>query len=152
MPGVGVRAAPPRSCRWKAPERGDDVGAGPPQPVGRSTRPPVRLVAGFESTYAPIPDVDCFESTLHHERWREDLAAVRAAGVVDLRYPLRWHRIELEPGRYDWHHTDAVLGHLHDEGMRPIVDLVHHTSYPAWLTGGFADPRFGLAYERFAAA
>jgi hypothetical protein len=37
-------------------------------------------------------------------------------------------------------------------GFRPIVDLVHHTSYPAWLDDGFADPRFGTAYLRFAEA
>ncbi len=128
------------------------MGAAPPGPGRRSGAQPFRLVAGFESTYAPLADVDCFESTGHAQRWREDLAGVRDAGVVDLRYPLRWHRIEREPGRYDWRDTDAVLGSLRDEGMRPIVDLVHHTSYPAWLTGGFADPRFGPAYERFAAA
>ncbi|HYY11145.1 MAG TPA: glycosyltransferase [Kineosporiaceae bacterium] len=126
-------------------------------PAG-STRPgpgaalPHRLVAGFETTYAPLPDVDNAESTGHDRRWREDLAAVHDAGVRDLRYPLRWHRIEREPGTYDWRDTDAVLGYLRDLGMRPIVDLVHHTSYPAWLTGGFGDPRFGPAYERYAAA
>jgi len=36
--------------------------------------------------------------------------------------------------------------------MRPIVDLVHHTSYPRWLTGGFADPRFGPAFVAYAEA
>jgi beta-glucosidase/6-phospho-beta-glucosidase/beta-galactosidase len=36
--------------------------------------------------------------------------------------------------------------------MRPIVDLVHHTSYPAWLTDGFADSRFPSAYLRYTEA
>lgn len=59
--------------------------------------------------------------------------------MTRLRYPVRWHRVEERPGEYDWRDTDQVLGHLHDEGFRPIVDLVHHTSYPRWLEGGFAD-------------
>ncbi len=69
-----------------------------------------------------------------------------------LRYPVRWHRIEPEPGHYDWRDTDEVLHHLRDEGFQPIVDLVHHTSYPRWLKAGFADPRFGGAYTRFCEA
>ncbi len=36
--------------------------------------------------------------------------------------------------------------------MRPILDLVHHTSYPRWLTEGFADPRFPAAYLEYAKA
>lgn len=32
------------------------------------------------------------------------------------------------------------------------MDLLHHTSYPAWLVDGFVDPRFGAAYVRFCAA
>lgn len=34
-------------------------------------------------------------------------------------------------------------------GFEPIVDFVHHTSYPAWLTGSFTDPRFPGAYQQF---
>ncbi len=66
-----------------------------------------------------------------------------------LRYPVRWHRVEAEPGRFDWSTSDAALAALRDAGLAPIVDLVHHTSYPRWLSGGFADPRFGDAYLRF---
>lgn len=112
----------------------------------------IDFVGGFESTYLPRHDVDVFESTGHSEQWRRDLLLMRTCGVRRLRYPVRWHRIEAEPGRYDWTTTDEVLGHLHDEGFEPIVDLVHHTSYPAWLAGGFADPRFAPAYLRFAEA
>ena len=122
------------------------------EPGGGAPRDRLRLVAGFESTYDPLSDVDCFDTTGHARRWREDLDGLLAAGVTDLRYPLLWHRIEREPGRYDWRDTDAVLGYMRDAGLRPVVDLVHHTSYPAWLTDGFADPRFGTAYERFAVA
>ncbi len=110
------------------------------------------VVAGFESTYLPAFGVDALELTDHARRWREDLEGVLAAGVRHLRYPLRWHRIEPEPGRFDWSETDAVLGHLHEHDAVPIVDLVHHTSYPDWLTDGFRAPGFGPAFVRFAEA
>jgi beta-galactosidase GanA len=71
---------------------------------------------------------------------------LQAAGVSRLRYPIRWHRVESREGQYDWRTTDETLGYLRDRGLRPIVDLVHHTSYPRWLEDGFADKRFGPAY------
>jgi beta-glucosidase/6-phospho-beta-glucosidase/beta-galactosidase len=112
----------------------------------------MEMVGGFETTYLPAHDRDVSETTEHDIRWRQDLALLQDAGVSRLRYPLRWHRIEPVQGAYDWRATDEVFGHLHDHGMRVIADLVHHTSYPRWLGGGFADERFGEAYLRFAEA
>ena len=37
-------------------------------------------------------------------------------------------------------------------GLDPVVDLLHHTSYPEWLDDGFRDRRFAGAYLRFATA
>src|SRR5207249_567405 len=48
--------------------------------------------------------------------------------------------------------TDAVLGYLRDTGVRPMVDLLHHTSYPRWLRRGFADRGFAKAYFRYVEA
>ncbi len=109
-------------------------------------------MGGFESTYLPGHGVDVAETTLHDQRWRADLELVIGSGVQNLRYPLLWHRIEPAPGCYDWSATDAVLEFLRERGAQPIVDLVHHTSYPEWLTDGFRDRRFGLAYVAFAEA
>jgi beta-glucosidase/6-phospho-beta-glucosidase/beta-galactosidase len=114
--------------------------------------PPLHVIGAFESTYIPAHDADILETSGHVTRYREDLALLRAHGVTHLRYPVRWHRIETAPGRYDWHATDEVLGHLREEGFAPILDLVHHTSYPRWLRGGFGDPRFGPAYLAFCEA
>ena len=110
---------------------------------------PLEFIGAFESTYLPAHDVDIVETSGHDARWREDLARMREAGVTRLRYPVRWHRIELARERYDWRATDEVLGHLREQGMRPVVDLVHHTSYPRWLTGGFADPEWAPAFLRY---
>ncbi|MDP8968456.1 MAG: family 1 glycosylhydrolase [Actinomycetota bacterium] len=112
----------------------------------------IELVGAFESTYLPGHDTDIIESSGHARRWREDLELMRELGVTRLRYPIRWHRVEPAAGRYDWRHTDEVMRFMRDEGLRPIVDLVHHTSYPRWLRDGFADPRFGAAYVAYADA
>src|SRR4051812_42928649 len=98
-----------------------------------ASRAPIPFIGAFESTYQPVHDRDVLETTGHDRRWRSDLRLMRACHVDTLRYPVRWHRIEPEPGVYDWRHTDEVLGTMHVEGMSPIVDLLHHTSYPLWI-------------------
>ena len=113
---------------------------------------PIEMIGGFETTYQPSHDRDVAETTGHDRRWRADVALLRASGVRTLRYPVRWHRVEERVGRLDWRETDEVMEHLLGAGLLPIVDLVHHTSYPRWLDDGFADPRFGPAYLRYAEA
>jgi beta-glucosidase/6-phospho-beta-glucosidase/beta-galactosidase len=115
-------------------------------PLGRT------MVGGFESTYVPAFGRDSLATTGHDTRWAADLDHLAEVGVRHLRYPLRWHAIEVAPGTYDWAETDRVLGHLQQRGMAPIVDLVHHTSYPDWLSDGFRGPDFGPAYVRYAEA
>lgn len=104
------------------------------------------FIGAFESTYLPAHDVDVLESSGHVERWRQDLDLVEDCGIKKLRYPVRWHRVEQRQGSYDWTATDVVFDHLIERGLEPIVDLVHHTSYPAWLDQGFLDPRFSRSY------
>jgi hypothetical protein len=118
----------------------------PLPPVGRT------FIGGFESTYLPSFGVDGLEVSGHVDYRGPDLDSILSAGVRHLRYPLRWHRIETEPGAFDWSETDEVLGRLRDAGAVVIVDLVHHTCYPDWLTDGFRGPDFGPAFVRFAVA
>ena len=110
------------------------------------------LIGAFESTYMPVHDVDVFETSDHVRRWRSDLRLLRSMGIRRLRYPIRWHRIERERGLLDWDETDRIMSYLADEGFEPIVDLIHHTSYPRWLERGFADDRFGSAYLEYCEA
>ncbi len=86
------------------------------------------------------------ETTGHIARWRADLELLLGCGVTRLRYPIRWHRIQPNRRTFDWRETDGVLGWMQGHGMRPIVDLCHHTSYPRWLKRGFADRSFRDAY------
>jgi len=110
------------------------------------------IIGAFESTFLPGHGVDVSETSQHSIRWREDLDFDIDAGVRTFRYPLRWHRIESIPGRHDWSEPDTVLAYLQDRGVEVALDLLHHTSYPAWLTDGLRDCRFAEAYVRFAEA
>jgi beta-glucosidase/6-phospho-beta-glucosidase/beta-galactosidase len=118
----------------------------------RSLHPRIELIGGFESTFQPEHDVDVAETSGHVERRAGDLSLLAGCGIRRVRYPIRWHRLEREPGVFDWDETDAVLENLEQAGFQPIVDLVHHTSYPRWLRHGFADRRFASAYLRYVEA
>jgi beta-glucosidase/6-phospho-beta-glucosidase/beta-galactosidase len=109
------------------------------------------FIGAFESTYLPAHDLDVLETSGHTVRWRDDLDLLAEIGIRRLRYPIRWHRVEQERGIYDWASTDVVLAYLREQGFEPIVDLVHHTSYPRWLDRGFLDPHFGPAYLEYCA-
>jgi beta-glucosidase/6-phospho-beta-glucosidase/beta-galactosidase len=115
------------------------------------SRPAIPFIGAFECTYQPVHDRDVLETTDHIARRESDLRLMMASHVGSVRYPVRWHRVELEPGVYDWADTDVALGMIRDAGMEPIVDLLHHTSYPAWI-GDFSDPGFGDAFVRFVEA
>jgi beta-glucosidase len=109
---------------------------------------PLPFIGAFESTYQPAHDRDVTETTQHHVRWRDDLQLMAACGVRRVRYPIRWHRVEHHDGDFDWQHTDQVLATMADLGLDPIVDLLHHTSYPRWL-GDLSSPRLEPTFLRF---
>ncbi|HYG63480.1 MAG TPA: family 1 glycosylhydrolase, partial [Thermoanaerobaculia bacterium] len=106
-------------------------------------------LTGFESTQIHGTGKDVLWGTHHLQRWRHDLELVRASGVTTLRYPVPWHRIEARPGRYDWAWMDEVLAYMREAGLEPIVDPIHHTSFPEWIKGGFENPRFADLYQAF---
>jgi beta-glucosidase/6-phospho-beta-glucosidase/beta-galactosidase len=112
----------------------------------------IQLIGAFESTYLPAYDVDIAESSGHSSRRRQDLEQLSSLGVRRVRYPVRWHRVERIRGSYDWSEVDAAMADFADLGLTAIVDLVHHTSYPAWLTHAFADECFGDAYLAYVEA
>ncbi len=73
-------------------------------------------------------------------------------GVKTFRACIPWHRIEAVEGRYDWSWLDPYLDAVRGFGLEPIVDPLHHTSFPLWLDQGFADRRFEKAYLAFVRA
>lgn len=117
-----------------------------PQPLS------MEYLTGFESTYLPDHDTDILETTRHFSQFGNDLQLVAHSGIRSLRYPAPWHRIEREPGRYDWTWMDAVMAAMRRLALDPIIDPIHHTSFPAWLELGFLDERFAGSYTAFALA
>lgn len=71
------------------------------------------------------------------------------AGITELRYPVPWHRIEAQPGHFDWSWMDGPAHLLRNLGMRPIFDPLHHVSFPDWLEDGFAHQDFPELYLAF---
>ena len=129
-----------------------DLAADPVEFVVGSQSITMDFLTGFESTYLPDHDTDILETTRHLELFERDLELVASSGIRSLRYPVPWHRIEQEPGRYDWTWMDAVLAEVRRLGLDPIVDPIHHTSFPAWLERGFLDDRFVPTYTAFVLA
>ncbi|MDX2151857.1 MAG: family 1 glycosylhydrolase [Bryobacteraceae bacterium] len=103
----------------------------------------------FESTKIHGSGEDVLSTTRHTQRWRQDLALLREAGLRELRYPAPWHRVERLRGEYDFRWLDGPMEEMRRTGMRPILDPLHHTSFPDWLEGGFANPAFPALYVRF---
>lgn len=112
----------------------------------------MEFLTGFESTYIPDHDSDVLDCTQHVTFFRDDLQLVRDGGMRSLRYPAPWHRIEREPGQYDWEWMDQAMETLAEFELDPIIDPIHHTSFPKWLDQGFADPDFPDRYCNFVQA
>ena len=66
-----------------------------------------------------------------------------------MRYPVPWHRIENASGQFDWSWIDGPLQLMRELKLRPILDPLHHISFPDWLVDGFANPQFPQLYTTF---
>lgn len=87
------------------------------------------------------------------ERWREDIALVKAMGLNAYRFSIEWARIEPEQG----HFSQAALDHYraiciacHEAGIAPVVTFHHFTS-PRWIAamGGWENPRIAEYFARY---
>ena len=107
------------------------------------------FLTGFESTNIVGSGQDVLDLSGHTDRYRADLESVTAAGIKTLRYSIPWHKIERVHGEYDWAWMDLVMAEIRALGLEIIADPLHHTSFPGWLTLGFADPRFVTNYVLF---
>lgn len=112
----------------------------------------MRFLSGFESTHIFGSGKDVLELTKHTEFFERDLRLVKQSGLNLLRYSAPWHSIEKTKGIYDWSWLDKALNYMRLLGIAPILDPLHHTSFPDWLVGGFADAEFVDSYVRFVRA
>ena len=118
-------------------------------PSALQTCAPFPHLGAFESTRLIGSETDILGTTRHIERWESDLELLRSAGLTELRYSVPWHRIEREPGIFDFTWIDGPMKYMHAHGMDPILDPLHHVSFPCWMDQGFANPEFPVLYERF---
>lgn len=109
----------------------------------------MRYFSGFESTHIFGSGTDVLNTTNHTGLVEEDIALVAAGNLNLMRYSAPWHSIEREPGVYDWAWLDTALNRFRELGIEIILDPLHHTSFPVWLTDGFASPLFVESYLRF---
>ena len=71
----------------------------------------------------------------HYNRYEEDIRLMAKAGLNAYRFSVEWARIEPEEGRFDEQeieHYRAVIRCCRENGIEPIVTLLHFTS-PVWL-------------------
>lgn len=111
---------------------------------------------GIEDTFITEPwpktgrTLDEYELTGHYARWHEDLGLMRELGVNAARYGIPWHRIQPEPGRWEWEFVDRTIDRLLALGIEPIVDLVHY-GLPRWIEGAYANAGFAARMAEYAA-
>ncbi len=111
---------------------------------------------GIEDTFITAADphtgrtLDEYALTDHYARWQSDQQLIAELGVGVARYGIPWHRVNPEPGRWDWDWAERALDHLLRLGIDPIVDLVHYGT-PAWLDGAFLNPDFPERMAEYAA-
>ncbi|HWE02549.1 MAG TPA: family 1 glycosylhydrolase [Tepidisphaeraceae bacterium] len=106
--------------------------------------------AGIECSFVPHLKVDQFEWTQHDRCWKDDFRRAREElGLSALRYALPWHKIEAEPGRYEWASADERVQAAHEMGLDLYMDVMHFGT-PVWLRQAAGDPEFPEALERFA--
>nr|MCR5456745.1 family 1 glycosylhydrolase [Clostridiales bacterium] len=90
----------------------------------------------------------------HYNRYKEDIALMKKAGLNAYRFSIEWARIEPEEGRFDdseiEHYRDVILT-CRENGIEPVVTLHHFTS-PKWLIekGGWENPDVVTYFARYA--
>lgn len=86
-------------------------------------------------------------------RWAEDLALIKSAGLNTYRFSVEWARIEPEPGEYSRatveYYRRLCLA-CREAGIEPVVTLHHFTS-PRWVAGlgGWEVPAVVDHYARY---
>lgn len=112
----------------------------------------MKYLSGFESTHIFGSGTDVLQLTKHTDFYKQDLKLVKTTGLDMIRYSAPWHTIERSKGVYDWDWMDKSLAEMRGLGITPIIDPLHHTSFPDWLVGGFANPEFVDCYLKFVSA
>jgi beta-glucosidase/6-phospho-beta-glucosidase/beta-galactosidase len=111
------------------------------------------VATGFECS-APVVRggirQDELKKTGHWERYAEDYGLAASFGIRYVRFGVPFHVVAPSdrPTDFDWRWTDLALAALRDEGLEPILDLLHF-GLPDDISA-VADPRLVKRFEVFA--
>lgn len=86
------------------------------------------FMGGFEASTHVLRSgrrLDLVESTRHEQWATQDYRGMLAAGMKVARDGIRWHRIETEPGRYDFSTARPMVRAALITGMQVVWDLLH---------------------------
>src|SRR5205823_6568889 len=100
-----------------------------PKPAPRDALFQSFFLGGFEcSTHRTQSGrrLDLIASTAHDRHAHADYLRLREQGIRAAREGLRWHLIEVAPGRYDFASALPLLRAARDTGTQVIWDLCHY--------------------------
>lgn len=152
LAGLGAASTPVFARDMTAPVRGFlwGVATAAHQIEGANVNSDYWVMEHVPGTYFKEPSGDACDS---FNRWREDLALIKAAGLNSYRFSVEWARIEPEPGEF----SAAALAYYRricvacrEAGITPVVTLHHFTS-PRWVAamGGWEDSAVVDFYVRY---
>ncbi|WP_345463323.1 beta-glucosidase [Deinococcus carri] len=111
------------------------VPGGPPlgaeKALGKEAPSPFRsfFLGGFECSSHRRPSgrrVDVIDATGHDRFAAQDYARLAAEGLLAARDGLRWHRIEEQPGVYDFGSVGSQVRAARAAGVQVVWDLLHY--------------------------
>ena len=120
-----ARAAAKSGFLWGAATAGHQV-------EGNNVNADIWLLEQVRPTIFVEPSGDACDSL---NRWREDVALVKALGLNCYRFSVEWSRIEPAPGQFSQAYLDhyaRMVDHCRDQGIAPVVTLNHFTC-PRWF-------------------
>jgi beta-glucosidase/6-phospho-beta-glucosidase/beta-galactosidase len=106
------------------------------------------FMAGFECSTFVWKDrerKDFVEITGHDRHMEADYRKLKELGIGVAREAIRWPKVDLGEGRYDWSSVEPVIACVEDAQVEPIWDLFHYG-----MPNGF-DPFSDEGRERFVA-
>ena len=90
---------------------------------------PTFFMTGFECSTFIWKDrerKDYVVATGHDEHLRRDYEAAMDLGIGVVREAVRWPKVDLGGGKYDWSSVEAVQEHATEFKITPIWDLCHY--------------------------
>lgn len=152
LAGLAATALPARAAMPPAWPRGFLWGAATAahQIEGNNVGSDYWLLENLPGTNFAEPSGDACDSW---NRWREDVALVKALGLNAYRFSVEWARIEPEPGAYSTaalDHYRSICVACREAGITPIVTFHHFTS-PRWIAalGGWENPVTAEHFARY---